>query len=122
MVGYGPKHTWKCRTTTHPCMYWRAGISMVTKVEFHSLFSSTMVGYDISKCLSHMRCKKTFPLLTSIVFQNQIGKMNSKCSICLELLSTKDYEVKSTPCGHLFHSHCLEKAIQTNDNSKITVN
>ena len=60
--------------------------------------------------------KKHFPYLPQLHFKIQIGKMNSKCSICLELLSTKDNEVKSTPCGHLFHSHCLEKAIQTNGN------
>ena len=41
--------------------------------------------------------------------------MNIKCSICLELF-TENCEVKTTPCGHLFHSLCLERAIQTNEN------
>ena len=42
--------------------------------------------------------------------------MNINCSICLELLFTESCQVKTTPCGHLFHSHCLERSIQARDN------
>ena len=41
--------------------------------------------------------------------------MNVKCSICLEFL-TENCEVKSTPCGHLFHSLCLERSVQHRNN------
>ena len=37
--------------------------------------------------------------------------MDIQCSICLELI-TENSEVKSTPCGHLFHENCLERSIQ----------
>lgn len=33
------------------------------------------------------------------------------CSICLDTLS-QDSEVSSTPCGHLFHSACLNRATE----------
>ena len=41
--------------------------------------------------------------------------MNIKCSICLELF-TEICKVKTTPCGHLFHSYCLERSIQAKIN------
>ena len=41
--------------------------------------------------------------------------MNIKCPVCLESF-TESCEIKTTPCGHLFHSHCLERSIQTNGN------
>ena len=41
--------------------------------------------------------------------------MSIKCSVCLELI-TENCEVKSTPCGHLFHANCLEKSIKAKNN------
>merc|ERR1712080_414553 len=38
--------------------------------------------------------------------------MNISCPICLEIF-TQNCEVSSTPCGHLFHSHCLTRSIET---------
>ena len=41
--------------------------------------------------------------------------MSIKCSICLESV-LENCEVKSTPCGHLFHAHCLERSIKGKNN------
>ena len=75
--------------------------------------------YLVNNKLSH----PSFPIIIHCYFEIQAVEiykiyniMNTQCSICLQLLSTKNYKVKSTPCGHLFHSHCLERAIQTNGN------
>ena len=38
-----------------------------------------------------------------------------KCSICLELF-TESSEIMTTPCGHTFHSYCLERSIQAKHN------
>ena len=40
--------------------------------------------------------------------------MKVSCPICLEVF-TENSEVSSTPCGHLFHSHCLTRSIETNN-------
>ena len=37
--------------------------------------------------------------------------MNTACSICLEVFS-EDCEISSTPCGHIFHSICIKKALE----------
>ena len=36
--------------------------------------------------------------------------MQVSCPICLEIF-TPNCEVSSTPCGHLFHSYCLNRSI-----------
>ena len=39
-------------------------------------------------------------------------RMNVNCSTCLELLSASD-DLFSTPCGHVFHSHCILQWFET---------
>ena len=42
--------------------------------------------------------------------------MDITCAICLESF-TSNCEVSSTPCGHLFHSKCLSRAISRTQNT-----
>ena len=34
--------------------------------------------------------------------------MNSACSICMETFSPRS-DISTTPCGHVFHTNCIEK-------------
>ena len=40
--------------------------------------------------------------------------MEIKCSICLDTLFSVNTDVCATPCGHLFHKVCIERAMQNN--------
>ena len=41
--------------------------------------------------------------------------MNTACSTCLESFSSKS-DVSATPCGHVFHTQCIEKWISSGQN------
>ena len=41
---------------------------------------------------------------------------NVSCSICLAEF-TQNCELSTTPCGHIFHSFCLTRAIELNGNT-----
>lgn len=40
-------------------------------------------------------------------FHTPVQTVDSNCSICMELMTTRNYRELS--CGHLFHKKCLEK-------------
>ena len=40
--------------------------------------------------------------------------MKISCLICLEVF-TEECQLSSTFCGHLFHSNCLEKSLESNN-------
>ena len=41
--------------------------------------------------------------------------MNSSCSTCLESFNLRS-DVSTTPCGHVFHTDCIEKWLQSGKN------
>ena len=38
--------------------------------------------------------------------------MNSACSACLESFNLRE-DISTTPCGHVFHTKCIEKWLQS---------
>ena len=41
--------------------------------------------------------------------------MNSACSTCLESFTSRS-DISSTPCGHVFHTDCIQKWFQNGQN------
>lgn len=47
---------------------------------------------------------------TDQLFQDELGRLGSECPVCLESM----WVSRITPCGHIFHSHCLRKCLKVN--------
>ena len=41
--------------------------------------------------------------------------MNSACSTCLESFTSRS-DISTTPCGHVFHTHCIEEWLENGQN------
>ena len=55
--------------------------------------------------------------IKNILFSNlKVFKMNAACSTCLGSF-TSISNISTTPCGHVFHTDCIEKWLQNGSNS-----
>ena len=41
--------------------------------------------------------------------------MNISCSICLDFFNSRS-DISTTPCGHVFHTKCIEKWFENGEN------
>ena len=56
---------------------------------------------------------ETLNIFSVILYSCEI-KMRMECSICLDSLKS---EVSTFPCGHIFHTDCIEKWLENGKNN-----
>lgn len=83
----------------------------------NAIHNQEVLQREMEKKLKEARMKEIEGIfensLKPIPFNNEIGKYNTNCTICIENFN-KDQPVCFTECCHVFHNNCLKQWLITN--------